>query len=87
MSDSYWKKDENYALECTAIVLNINLGHNKELMEKCRKLYEYSYLVAEIRKNQEKGLTIHAAIDEAVQTCIEQGILADFFAKAQGGGE
>lgn len=28
--------------ECVATVLNINLGNNRELMERCRTLYEYA---------------------------------------------
>ena len=37
-------------LECCATMLNINYGHNYELMEKCRRLEEYSAFVAEVRK-------------------------------------
>lgn len=32
------------ALECTAIMLNINYGHNRKLMERCKKLEEYAFL-------------------------------------------
>ena len=40
LSDSFIKQEEPLDLECRAVVLNINYGHNKELMEACRKLYE-----------------------------------------------
>ena len=37
LSDSYeGGQDEEAALECTAIMLNINYGYNRELMAKCQ---------------------------------------------------
>ena len=47
-------------------MLNINFGRNKELMQGCRKLYEYSYLVQEIRRGTEDGLALEEAVDRAV---------------------
>ena len=32
-------------LECSAIMLNINYGNNRELMEKCRRLEEYAIFI------------------------------------------
>ncbi len=86
LSDSFIKKleIEKPSLECTALFLNINFGYNQELMEKCRKLYEYSYLVNAIREYQQNGSTIESAISQAVQHCIENGILEDFLRKHRG---
>lgn len=42
-------------LNCKAILLNINYGHNRELMEKCRKLKEYATFIYYIRRNQSCG--------------------------------
>ena len=82
LSDSFVKKnDREYALECVATLLNINYGHNETVMKNCRKLYEYSYLVAEIRKNLDRGVRLDAAVDQAVEACIRQGILEDFLRK------
>lgn len=66
------------ALECVVTYLNINYGHNQEIMSRCRKLYEYSYLVEQIRRRIRDGKTIETAVDEAVQQSIREGILADF---------
>lgn len=38
-------------LDCRAVVLNINSGHNRELLGKCRRLREYSEFIREIRQN------------------------------------
>lgn len=44
-----WANKENAALQCRAVVLNINLGYNKEVMEKCEKLKEYAQYIARVR--------------------------------------
>lgn len=80
LSDSYEKKGD---LECTATVLNINQGHNKALMEKCRKLYEYAYLVGKIRDFLELGKPLESAIDWAIADCLDRGILVEYLTKHQ----
>lgn len=64
-------------LELTVRTLNINYGHNKALMDKCRTLADYSYFIAEIRRNSET-MSLQAAVVTAVNTCIEKDILRDF---------
>lgn len=82
LSDSFADRSrENCALECVATLLNINYGHNDPVMKSCRKLYEYAYLVAEIRKNLSMGIRLGTAVDQAVQSCIARGILEDFLRK------
>ena len=46
------RKSENEIsgiVEVEVVMLNINHKHNKELLEKCTPLYEYSFFVARIR--------------------------------------
>ena len=84
LSDSYIKQNrDGYALECTVTVLNINYGHNEKIMKGCRKLWEYAYLVEEIRKGIKAGLRLEEAVDRAVEHCIENEILADFLRRHQ----
>ena len=84
LSDSYIKKNrDGYALECTVTVLNINYGHNEKIMKGCRKLWEYAYLVEEIRKGIKAGLRLEEAVDRAVKHCIGSEILADFLRRHQ----
>ena len=64
-------------VEVKATVLNINYGHNRELLEKCRTLKEYSELIQMVREN-EKTMYIEDAIDAAVNDCIDRGILKVF---------
>jgi len=70
-----WANKENAALNCKAVVLNINLGYNKEVMEKCKKLKEYAQYIARVRKYLEDKYDIQSAIDKATDECIAEGIL------------
>ncbi len=85
LSDSYLKPSPDQAcLECVAIVMNINYGRNSELMDNCRKLYEYAYLISSVRALLARGLTLDAAVDGAVTDCIQNGILKSFLLKHRG---
>ena len=64
-------------LECTSTMLNINYGHNRELMEKCQRLKEYAVFVDTVRRNLNSGLELKQAVSFAVDECTAQGILED----------
>lgn len=68
-------------LECTARVININFGHNKELLDACKKLYDYSYFVNKVRINKTHGMNLEDSINEAVDYCIENNILRELLLK------
>ena len=79
LSDAFeMDEGEDTCLECVATLININFGHNQELMENCRDLYEYAYLVEEVRKGGLQGLSLSESVDRAVDTCINNDILKDF---------
>ena len=75
------KGEMNPTLECTAVVLNINLGKNRELMEKCKQLREYAEFIAIIRKYLAEGMQFEKSVEIAVDNCIKNGILADVLQK------
>lgn len=79
LSDLFIQNGKGYtpALECTAVVLNINLGYNRELMEKCDKLKEYAQFIAIIRKYQAQGTAFEDVVEKAVDESISSGILSD----------
>ena len=77
LSDAFpeWADKENAALQCRAVVVNINLGYNMELMEKCKMLREYAQFIAIIREYLADGREVDDAVDVAITECIRQGIL------------
>ena len=77
LSDAFEKETSEPELELKVLMLNINFGHNKELMDKCRTLREYSQYVDRVRKYA-KRMRIEEAVERAVTECTREGILADF---------
>lgn len=64
-------------IELTVRMLNINHGHNPDLMAACKRLDEYSRFVEHIRKYRRSGLSTDDSIDNAVVYCIDHGIMDD----------
>ena len=77
LSEAYENLTGEPRLELKVITLNINEGHNKELMEQCRTLREYAQYVAKVRKYT-KEMSLDVAVERAVNECIQEGILEDF---------
>ena len=75
---------EDDFLDFKAVMLNINYGHNKELMERCRPLKEYAIFVDTIRKYLEKGMEIQKAAHKTVEKCLKKGVLKEILLKEKG---
>ena len=79
LSSAYENPTEAPDLELRVTMLNINEGHNKELMKHCKTLKEYAQYVTKVRKYVELSEnSIEEAVEQAVNECIEEGILAEF---------
>ena len=79
LSSAYECPTTNPDLELKVTVLNVNEGHNEELMEHCQMLKEYAQYVAKIRKYTSfSNLSLEQAVEFAVDECIKENILAEF---------
>ena len=81
LSDAFEDNDKPEGYEWTEKMININVGKNKELLLKCKILGEYSSFVECVRKYSKINKDFTIAIDNAVNECIEKGILKDFLTK------
>lgn len=80
LSELFHPTTDQPALELKAVMLNINKGHNQELMNACHTLRDYSEYVARIRTySAEMPLT--DAVEKAITECIHENILWDFLLK------
>ena len=79
LSDSFLTRREGY--EWTAHMININVGHNPKILEKCPPLKGYAALVAYVREYQEQNLSLSEAVDQATQRCIQEGYLKAYLLK------
>lgn len=84
LSDCFIKNDEENEkdmLELVCRVYNINEGHNKELLSRCIWLSDYMVFVDKVREYH-KGHDVeelHQDIDRAIDYCIKNNILREFF--------
>lgn len=82
LSDAFEVKDEEEpAVQCVARFVNINYGHNQQLMAKCKRLNDYSYFVQCVREYLKQGYGQKEAVVRATDECIEKGILKDILVK------
>jgi len=66
------------SLELTLRVVNINIGRNENMVAKCEYLHGYVQLVQKIRSYQKERQDLTAAVTQAVDNCIKEGILTEF---------
>ncbi|MFR2579917.1 MAG: hypothetical protein ACLTAG_09850, partial [Mediterraneibacter gnavus] len=77
LSDAYCVKEEHPALELTAVMLNINRGHNEKLKEMCKSLKDYSEYTERVREYAQVK-PVEEAVEQAISECIQEGIMAEF---------
>ena len=75
------KNDEKSMLELVCRVYNINAGKNKELLERCSWLANYMEFVDKVREyhNGRTESELEDDINKAIDYCIENDCLKDFF--------
>ena len=81
LSEAFEQREEEPAVECIARFININYGCNKELMENCKRLGEYSQFIQCVREYINYGCSQKQAVIKAVDECISKGILRDVLVK------
>ena len=78
LSDSFENKDIIGCLEFECIVLNINYGKNKDIMDKCKSLTDYAILIEKIRTYEKQEKNIERAVERAIKECIQENVLAEY---------
>ena len=83
LSDAFINKDNSGEYEWTATVINLNHVDNKELIHKCKPLYDYTVFVKKIQKYK-KSMSIEMAVNRAVDECIQEGRMEKFLKSHKG---
>ena len=79
LSDSFSESTrKNADIEVKVRMININYGRNKELMEACRPLYEYSWFIQTIRELRKRLKDIGEATGKALTVMPDDFILKPF---------
>ena len=82
LSNLYETEETEHNLELEALMLNINAGHNPELMAASHTLWEYAQYTARVRKYAGE-MSVSEAVDRAIAECIHENILKEFLEKYQ----
>lgn len=69
--------------EWTATMLNINGGRNKDLMERCKDLQDYSTYVKIVEESKKKHADVKEAVCAAVDEAIRLNLLGGYFRKCR----
>ena len=77
LSSAYEHLSGEPDLELKVLMLNVNEGHNKELMEHCKLLRQYARYVAKVREYAIQ-MELNDAVECAIESCIREGVLVDF---------
>ena len=80
LSELFSIPDADPSLELKAVMLNINKGHNRKLMETCRTLQDYAEYTFRVREYAAE-MPLDLAVEQAITECISEGILAEFLRK------
>ena len=80
LSEAFENLSGNPKLELEVLTININEGHNSELMEQCQTLREYAQYVNCVRRYAKK-FELADAVEQAVDECIHKNILSEFLRK------
>lgn len=75
LSDAY---GGNGDIEVKVTMLNVNFGKNKELMDACKPLKEYAWLIDRIRNYQKEMMDLDTAVDKAIDEMPEDFLLKNF---------
>ena len=70
--------DSSPDIEVKVTMININFGHNKDLLEACRPLEDYAQFVDMIRANQKITDTLEDAIDAALDKLPDDSVIKPF---------
>ena len=79
LSQSFYHQMEEPEIELICKVYNINPQNNQELKRKSLVLNGYTYFVEKVRDNQKKKMNLKEAIDNAIEDCIHNHVLEEFF--------
>lgn len=79
LSDAYEHQEEQYELDLICIAYNINPGYNRYIQENSKVLSGYTIFVGKVRAYAEEETVLRDAIERAVDECIREDILAEFF--------
>ena len=79
LSEAFCHKTDEPGIEVRCRVYNINPDNNRMLKERSAVLEGYTYFVEKVRAYRKENMGLEEAVDLAIEDCIENHVLEDFF--------
>ena len=79
LSEAFCHKTDEPGIEVRCRVYNINPDNNRPLKERSAVLEGYTYFVEKVRTYRKGNMGLEEAVDRAIEDCIENHVLEDFF--------
>ena len=76
LSDSFTQTHDEYALELSVKVVNINYDKASEILKRCKLLEQYSLFVDAVRRNI--AVDKEHGFEKAIKECIQNDILREY---------
>ena len=76
LSDSFTQTHDEYALELSVKVININYDKASEILKRCKPLKQYSLFVDAVRRNI--AVDKEHGFEKAIKECIQNDILREY---------
>ena len=76
LSDSFTQTHDEYALELSVKVVNINYDKTSEILKLCKPLKQYSLFVDAVRRNI--AVDKEHGFEKAIKECIQNDILREY---------
>lgn len=77
LSDSFGESETEADIEVKVRMLNVNFGRNKAIMQACKPLEEYAWVINRIRETQKKYKEVVDAVDEVVESIPNDFVIRD----------
>ena len=81
LSDSFENQERGGCLEVEALLLDVNVGKNQELMKSCGYLQEYTIFVGKVKEYKKEYKDLDVAIEYAMDYCIEHNVMKELLLK------
>ena len=79
LSEAFCHKTDEPGIEVRCRVYNINPDNNRPLKERSAVLEGYTYFVEKVRTYRKGNMNLEEAVDRAIEDCIKNHVLEDFF--------
>jgi len=79
LSEAFGRQKSSMELEVE--IININDAPKRDILERCHELKSYSVFIAKVRESVNHGSMLKSAVIDAVEYCIKNDYLRDYFRK------